>query len=104
MDRRPAYREFILYLAHGWGRDMSGPPQVWLTIGVTAILLIVGGLSIHSESTFGLITTGFVAIGALHLTCYRLWSQERNKVVDLQVEATPNISISFESKEPWFIK
>lgn len=104
MDKQPTYYEFISALVRGWGRNMSGPVQFWLSIIIAVILFIAGTVSIVSNSTVGLLTTGFIAIGALHLTCYLLWAQERNKVVSLQIAVTPNLSISFESQEPWLIK
>lgn len=104
MDMRPTYKEYVRLLVRVWGEHMSGPVQFWLNVVIGGIILIGGIFSIAIRSISGVVTTGVVGGGALFWSTYKLWSKERNHVVDLQERTTPRLSISFEFREPWFIR
>ena len=104
MDSRPTYREFAASIWRAWSQRMSGPFQVAFAIIFGFIFLIAGAVSVAVHSIEGIISTGFLALAALHVSSYGVWADERRKVVTLQDHLVPRLHCEFSDSIPGCVR
>ena len=95
MQPGPTRKEFFTRLFRLWGDEMSGPLPIFLSAAISVAILVTGILFAANKSWEGVISTIFVAVGALHLATYKMWAREREQVLRLEERLRPKLRCSF---------
>lgn len=88
----PNIREFLRVLWNDWGTRMSGIFTVPFTIA-----------AIVTSSAYGQAIFGTMAVSAFLITAYRIWADERRKLVSLELHLAPGLRIEFDPQNPKFL-
>lgn len=95
MLNRPSYKEYLRLLVTGWGEQMGGALQTFIAVAVSIGLLALGTFFAIEQSTQGLLVTAATALGALHVTSYKLWRSERQDACNLDERVKPQLRCTF---------
>lgn len=92
-EASPGLIEFFLAIWRRWGPLMSGVFSVPF-----------GALSAFSDSAYGRIIWGGMAITAFGTAAYLIWANERKTVVELQNKIKPKLNVSFNMNDPHCVR
>jgi hypothetical protein len=88
----PTIRKFLGVIWYDWGARMSGIFTVPFTI---AAVIVPSG---HGRALFGT-----MAILAFIVTAYRIWADERWKLIDIERHLAPRLRFEFDPREANFV-